>query len=74
MSWTKQRPTKPGYYWWRIDAETPEPQIVEISTKEVLEPGCWQVRFRHSENILGLVHGEWQGPLKPRGLTGSRDD
>jgi hypothetical protein len=66
MSWTNERPTKPGFYWWRFDEETPEPEIVEISTKDAPKPASWHVRFRDRENLLGLVHGEWQGPLKPR--------
>ena len=59
MTWTTEKPTKPGWYWWRNNAS--EPRVVNI----------WQSRVHASilkASGLGEVlycDGEWAGPLEP---------
>lgn len=55
--WTKQPPTRPGFYWWRSDRDC-EPDIVEVD--EMLNG--WQTMVESSMPV-GLYPGEWFGPL-----------
>ncbi len=49
--WRKERPTKPGYYWFKIDERL---EIVDVPTGEWGELA--------SAYYQG---GEWQGPITP---------
>ena len=44
--WTDQRPTKPGFYWWR-DTNFPlsgERSVIELEWDD-LDPKKWESRF-----------------------------
>lgn len=61
MTWTTDKPTRPGWYWWRYDATSPTPAIyhVELDHKALITRG-WM------NSALPLVDdGEWAGPLEP---------
>ena len=30
MSWTKDIPKEPGFYWWRRDSEDDEPTVIKV--------------------------------------------
>lgn len=65
MIWTTVKPTKPGWYWWRVPHCAD--QIVEIilgggrNSKRlwVIRQGCG------TTTRLDQIDGEWQGPLEP---------
>lgn len=63
MTWRKDRPTKPGSYPWRINSDSPM-KIVEVKPGNGTDPAYWQVRTSRGGQLLGLMHGEWAGPLK----------
>ena len=61
QAWTKEKPTKEGYYWLRNGPEGAEPQIVQV----------WGTDLRTVE-LCGsdvaydaeYIEGEWSGPLE----------
>lgn len=73
LTWTRQPPTEPGFYWWRStkDYGPRTPAIIDVERVEVLAGGPFLVvHLRHVtgaplHNPGGLtVHGEWYGPLE----------
>jgi hypothetical protein len=65
MNWTKELPTKTGYYWFR--AMPPQlVTVVEIDTKGgqwlAYFPG-WEIPYQKDD--AGLQNAEWFGPLEP---------
>ena len=54
--WMGERPTKPGYYWWRWNTLGYSEEIVRV---EVFNGEPWTKR---GYRLLG---GEWLGPLSP---------
>lgn len=58
--WTTEKPTTPGWYWWRRNNEAPK----------VLEIKEWGDGYLDAHGV-GLVwsvnnlDGEWQGPIVP---------
>jgi hypothetical protein len=69
LTWTSEKPTKPGWYWWRRGHADPArliyhgaewDRIVDFAGLD--EP----VTF-----ISGhLIEGEWAGPLEPPDVSG----
>ena len=67
MTWTRETPTEPGWYWYR-DREEPEPAIYRVSRTTggdllVVWTDCgidWELAHlaRHA------VGAEWCGPLE----------
>lgn len=60
LRWTKEKPEKPGWYWWRFDrVYGPRIVCVEDDTYKLVVYGikeyCEWVKF---------VHGEWAGPIE----------
>ncbi|MBI5020540.1 MAG: hypothetical protein HZB59_03815 [Ignavibacteriales bacterium] len=60
MAWTKQKPTAPGYYWFK-GFPGDEPMIVLINFKgQYLMAGGG---FNLTQNILD--NGEWSDKIEP---------
>lgn len=71
MKWTREKPTVPGWYWYR------EPRRVGTDEDpQWLDPECVRVRINpggafagfqgsDSEDFVADCHGEWAGPLSP---------
>jgi hypothetical protein len=65
--WTRDKPTQPGWYWWRIEGSM-EPThccVVHVSTRGQR----WYVEGLDKTEIhMGsdpYDGGEWQGPITP---------
>lgn len=61
-AWTTEKPTQPGWYWWRVDA---------AHSARVHEFTMYEGRFLET-NVTGRLFnsvvcqcGEWQGPIAP---------
>jgi len=69
MTWTTEKPTKLGWYWWRRN-ELPDEMVNVLNYK-----GGFIVRAYHSnpyentdtkfELYLDQCSGQWAGPLEP---------
>jgi hypothetical protein len=61
MTWTYERPTKPGWYWWRQDKAAAMCRVWEWWAKPEL-----YVRFGGEGSVpVNTLGGEWAGPLEP---------
>lgn len=58
LTWTTEKPTKPGWYWWRNNSCF-DPDILKV---DVLGD---KFVIHRDEDILETPHGEWAGPLEP---------
>jgi hypothetical protein len=57
--WTKEKPTKPGLYWY-WESEISNPYIIEVDDQ-------FKVITTYSVFVLGLYGGYWLGPLETPG-------
>ena len=59
MTWTRDRPTQPGWYWWR--GITMPMCVVRI----VDWRGDGELYVRDGENLTALneCYGNWSGPI-----------
>jgi hypothetical protein len=72
MTWTHDKPKKPGWYWWKRWHGSVAGE--EIVTAEVVESerGLLALFPRHSKSYNSLVidiAGEWAGPIYPPGAS-----
>jgi len=56
--WTKQKPTEPGWYWFRGEAHETDPFIVQVD-----EAGQFQWPDGGYQEA-SLAKGEWAGPIQ----------
>lgn len=63
MTWTTDKPTKMGWYWWRekyVGGKNPK-YLVRVLEVENID-GVLGIR---GYNKIRLMHGHWAGPLEP---------
>jgi hypothetical protein len=65
MTWTTEKPTVPGWYWWK--PKQYYPVIVEIYRLEVRGKHYLMIGNcnEHHEGDLEYAEGEWAGPIPP---------
>ncbi len=59
MTWTTQKPTQPGWYWWRIYDDEPW-QVVQVCVKG---DRIFHKRIG-SQFEIDTSKGAWSGPIK----------
>ncbi|MGR6036092.1 MAG: hypothetical protein ACU4EQ_12735 [Candidatus Nitrosoglobus sp.] len=74
MKWTKEKPTEPGWYWWRYDTGE-SLSIVRIYSKDEDEDNPVSIAYFSEDgesaaydgmlqsSYLSEIHGYWAGPL-----------
>lgn len=56
LAWTKEKPTNPGWYWWKHNDEWGKSLIMVISVNaDLYSP----------HGFVSELDGEWAGPLEP---------
>ena len=63
MNWTKERPTKAGWYWYQGPHEQSEPEVLAVEFDDEFDrfvqfgvgPQAW----------VDECNGQWAGPLEP---------
>lgn len=60
--WTRERPTEPGWYWFR-NSDGLQMLVVIYGPSNHLEVNC------QGDTELEHYHGEFQGPLSPNEVT-----
>lgn len=68
MTWTKDPPTVPGWYWYYGDYDASNtgspPLIVCVEEDSIYGLVGWQP-FMDYKDPLNRFHGVWMGPLEP---------
>ena len=62
LTWTKEEPTGPGWYWWR-DGSGVEPLDYLRIVQLVDERG--QLMEQDENYCFALIEGLWAGPIPP---------
>jgi hypothetical protein len=66
MNWTKEKPQKHGFYWFRTKKFV-DPIVVRVYVWDLI-PGEISIYFpgadSHSEEIKDFPDAEWYGPLE----------
>ena len=62
MNWTKEKPTKDGFYWHRGSVEDEKPIVVSIFNGNIQWPDGSESNILKDKSLEGC---EWYGPLKP---------
>jgi hypothetical protein len=65
MTWTTERPTHTGWYWYRGAHFIEQNALVQIVPKEGGQESTVEMWHIASEAGLPVPDGEWAGPLKP---------
>jgi len=66
MTWTSDKPTQPGWYWWRNRVGVPKPYHDDEIVKVYLKRGHLNIAFMNGNRIDGIdIAGEWAGLLEP---------
>lgn len=62
LAWSSEKPSEPGWYWFRNDSKDIDPALVYVNV-EWDEVGPW----RHGEDDCHLtdLHGQFAGPVTP---------
>lgn len=67
-AWSRERPTKEGYYWWRKDGDIEILQLWDCAYLQVSQ--MYNEEGFQSEPLDAFLReyadGEWQGPLEPK--------
>ncbi len=68
-AWSRERPTKPGWYWFRridLPPHCMRESVLEVGTVK----GKLHVYEDYGDGVLwhplSQYNGEWQGPLEPK--------
>jgi hypothetical protein len=63
-SWTRKRPTKPGWYWYRdADREEVVLHVFDPQGNGVMK--VWEWSEGHMLRPIAEYDGEWWGPMTP---------
>lgn len=59
-TWTKDKPTQPGWYWYR----SPRPTLVVVCYIEIgLRDNCVSFAYGERYQAMSEMEGEWAGPI-----------
>ena len=62
VAWTAERPTRPGWYWYRVKPDIGKDRwlILEVVRRSHTELGVWDEPSCYCQE---LPSGEWAGPI-----------
>ena len=69
MTWTIEKPTRPGWYWYRKD-ENGNQLLVDVRNIEAQLTAEWPNGL---SEFIASMPGEWSGPLERRMSRTSQD-
>jgi hypothetical protein len=75
MTWTLQKPTKPGWYWYReqaLNLDKPMPAWV-YQSGQVLYVKLCGAHEDLEERGVNELNGEWAGPISPPAVFEERE-
>ena len=65
--WTRNKPTEPGWYWWRHNACSPVHATHLERGNGCDQDGLWYAKENMCvpHNAAYVPYGEWLGPITP---------
>ena len=69
MTWTTERPTEPGWYWFEVGNDSPARMtrniraIVLVGEDPLYTPPRLRVQFPQGTFHVGRMGGRWAGPI-----------
>ena len=66
LTWTREKPTTPGWYWWRLSPQTKKEDLVIFQVFFGVKTQRWYAQGGpRPEDIFPVytIHGEWAGPI-----------
>jgi hypothetical protein len=60
MHWTADKPTRPGWYWFRKDQNNNQ-LLVDVRKIEEQMTAAWSNGL---SDVIDSLRGEWSGPLE----------
>lgn len=61
--WLSLLPEEKGKFWWRLNSEDKEPDIIDIYEKNI--NGNWLCSDCDGDVLVKDLGGQFQGPIKP---------
>lgn len=61
-AWTRQKPAKPGWYWWRAESSA-TPCVFRVDQDHIQRENL--ITLGRAILYLDEMPGEWQGPIEP---------
>lgn len=73
MEWTKEKPTEPGYYWYRFVwggkfAGKSELRLIKVYGSQAAPDTELRIAFHGTDwdsDLSEITDGEWAGPIEP---------
>ena len=66
MTWTREKPTTPGLYWYRHDPDSQGERCEVLKIVRDDQHDTWSARSPESGTAdVAAYDGEWYGPLSP---------
>jgi hypothetical protein len=61
LNWTKKKPTKPGWYWYRGEGDGNTVNVLHY----IDDDGEGPYLATSDDRALNDLNGEWAGPVEP---------
>lgn len=65
LTWTTEKPTQPGWYWWRVTKDDRERRIVHVWFSDRIDPTMPRLIVDGVGDRYDLADCQWAGPLLP---------
>jgi hypothetical protein len=65
LTWISEKPTKPGWYWYRAQVQPPRLESLQVVLIEQYLGDRLLMSLIGSDERLPIPHGQWAGPLEP---------
>ena len=65
LTWTTNKPTQPGWYWWRNKPGAEKIERVQLFDFVWLKEPYLGVETQYARYPVSTIIGEWAGPLEP---------
>ena len=65
MTWTSEKPTKPGWYWWKAGDHVNNPECMYV-----VQIKLWRGNLVEAYSMAEPEDGQFAGPLEPPATDG----
>jgi len=65
LTWTSEKPTRPGWYWYRVQVHPEHIGITQVVLIEQYRDWELLMSVIGTDERLPIPNGQWAGPLEP---------